>query len=110
MDSSTVFSGPVTEADMVKLYLEGHGVLAWLDGEALGTWAPHYASGGGAMAVKVEVSPSNFSRATELLKQMNNEGDGPHQSPWKCAQCAADIEGQFTQCWNCNTVRNIDEQ
>ncbi len=93
---------------MVKLYLEGNGVPARLDGEALGTWAPHYAAGGGALAVKVEVSVSDVPRAIKLLTRMHNKADGPQPPPWKCPQCAADIEGQFTQCWNCSTVRDID--
>jgi len=42
MDTAIVFSGPIAEADMVKLYLDGHGVSARLDDESVGTWAPHY--------------------------------------------------------------------
>ena len=76
----------------------------------IGTWAPHYASAGGAMAVKVRVSSGDLARADGLLKQMNNEGNRACQPLWKCPQCGEDIEGQFTQCWNCNAVRDRDEQ
>ena len=109
MDSSIIFSGPVAEADMIKLYLEGNGLSAWLDDESLGTCAPHIASAGGVMAVKVRVSSDDASRAIELLKKMHKEDDRAHQPSWICPQCLENVEGQFTQCWNCNAVRDKDE-
>lgn len=110
MDSSIIFFGSVMDADMVKLYLEGNGISAWLDDEGIGTWAPHYASAGGVMAVKVRVADSDIDQAKELLKQMNNADERIRPTPWKCPQCGEEIEGQFTQFWNCNTVRDADKQ
>lgn len=26
--------------------------------------------------------------------------------PWKCTGCGEDIEGQFSECWNCGRERN----
>jgi hypothetical protein len=109
MDTIVVFSGPVAEADMVKLYLEGHGLRVWLDDESLGTWAPHYAAGGGALAVKVRVNSADVTRANELVKQMNEENQGESRPPWTCPDCGEEIEGQFVQCWNCDKIRDADE-
>ena len=108
MDSEIVFSGPTTDADMVKLYLEGHGLTAWLDDEFVGTMAPHYAAGG-ALAVKVRVNAADVVRANALIKQMNQENQKAPQPLWTCPNCGEVIEGQFTQCWNCDTVRESDE-
>ncbi len=30
---------------------------------------------------------------------------GPVEKPWKCSGCGEDLEGQFTQCWNCGRSR-----
>ncbi len=30
---------------------------------------------------------------------------GPIEKPWMCAGCGEEIEGQFTQCWNCGASR-----
>jgi len=109
MDTAIVFSGPIAEADMVKLYLDGHGVSARLDDESVGTWAPHYASGGGAMAVKVIVDSMDRDRANELVKQMHEDSQGSCPPSWTCPDCGEEIEGQFGQCWNCDAIRDADE-
>jgi len=28
------------------------------------------------------------------------------KKPWRCAGCAEEIEGQFTECWNCGRGRD----
>src|ERR1044071_8317700 len=30
------------------------------------------------------------------------------KKPWRCARCKEDIEGQFTECWNCGESRLRD--
>jgi hypothetical protein len=109
MDTKIVFSGPTTEADMVKLYLQGHGLTAWLDDEFVGTMAPHYAAGGGALAVKVRVNAADAARANALIKQMNQESQEAARPAWTCPNCGEAIEGQFGQCWNCDAVRESGE-
>jgi len=109
MRSVMVFSGPASRADMIRLYLERNGISAWLDNEALGTWAPHYSPGGGFMGVKVMISSADVARADELLKQLNAEKDGPPPSSWTCPQCGEEMEGTFTQCWNCSTARDRED-
>src|SRR5690625_47429 len=39
----------------------------------------------------------------ELARRLiaNVLGTDSSASPWGCAQCAEQIEGQFVQCWNC---------
>ncbi len=68
MDTAVVFSGTIAEADMVNLYLEGRGLSAQLGDESIGTCAPHYASGGGAMAVKVRVNSIDITRANVITQ------------------------------------------
>ena len=94
---------------MIRLYLERNGVSAWLDNESIGTWAPHYSPGGGSLGVKVMVSSADVARADELIKEMNADEDGPPPQPWKCPECGEEIEGQFSQCWNCGMTRDLED-
>jgi hypothetical protein len=30
----------------------------------------------------------------------------PMRKPWKCHRCGEEIEGQFSECWNCGNSRS----
>lgn len=31
-------------------------------------------------------------------------------SPWKCPECGEEVDGQFTNCWQCGTNRPAETQ
>jgi len=63
----TVFSGPSLEAGLVKGYLEGEGLTAFLDEQYIGTAPPYLAGGSAAEAVEVWVAKADAERARDLL-------------------------------------------
>jgi hypothetical protein len=93
-----------TEAHLVRGYLESHGVTAIVRGEYL-------AGGIGELPADLckvwVVNDNDYARADDLLRQfLRGEAAREHaHEGWQCTNCHEDIEGQFTTCWNCGTVR-----
>jgi hypothetical protein len=92
------------EAHLIRGYLESQGVNAIVRGEFLTGAIGELA----ADSCKVWVADDRaFAQAEELLRQFL-QGDAArtraHQR-WRCSGCGEDIEGQFTDCWNCATAR-----
>ena len=93
-----------TEAYLIRGYLESQGVNTVVRGEFL--------TGGigelPADLCKVWVMDDrDFARADDLLRQFL-QGDAARthaQEHWCCANCGENLEGQFTACWNCGSVR-----
>lgn len=50
------------------------------------------------------VAELDFDRAQELIEQ-ELHGPGLEEPPWKCPSCGEQVEGQFTECWNCGGER-----
>lgn len=42
----------------------------------------------------------DYDRALELLDHATIEAESP-ASPWRCATCNTEVEGQFAACWQC---------
>lgn len=92
------------EANLVKGFLESQGIEAVVRGEYLtGGW--------GELPVDLcsvwITDDAQFERANQLLTEflggaLARKFGGEH---WKCAKCGEELEGQFTACWNCGTVR-----
>ena len=48
-------------------------------------------------------------RTQEALAQKILASSEPSlSSPWKCNNCGESVEGQFTECWNCQVGRSAD--
>lgn len=93
-----------TDAHLVCGYLESQGIKAIVRGEYL-------ASGIGELPAdlcKVWIAnDTQFDQADALL-QAFLRGDAARMHAherWRCAQCSEELEGQFTTCWSCGTVR-----
>ena len=92
------------EAHLIRGYLESQGIAARVRGE--------YLTGGiGELPVDMcrvwVVEDREFTRADELLQQYLRGDDArllAHQG-WRCGGCREEIEGQFTDCWNCGAAR-----
>ena len=75
-DLVVVYAGRASEADFAKSLLEANGLTAFLWGEALGTWAPWYASAGGTEPVKVAVARKDADTANHILQKLSGKQSG----------------------------------
>jgi len=93
-----------TEAHLIRGYLESQGITAIVRGEYL-------AGGVGELPADLckvwVIDDREFARADDLLRQfLRGEAAREHaHERWHCARCREDIEGQFTDCWNCGASR-----
>ena len=93
------------EAHLVKGFLESNGISAVVRGEFL-------TSGWGELPVdvcSVWISDDRqYDRAQTLLVAFLR-GDHAREyrgQNWRCPKCGEELEGQFTSCWSCGTVRS----
>ena len=64
-----VFAGTTWQAEMVKSLLANAHIKAFLIDEIIGTLSPWWAAPGGAGAVKVTVSSTDFERAKVVVDE-----------------------------------------
>lgn len=94
------------EAYVVKGFLESNGIAATVRGEYLtGGW--------GELPVDVcsvwIADDRQYGRAQALLLAFQR-GDLARELGdrcWRCAQCGEQLEGQFTECWQCGARRPL---
>ena len=53
--------------------------------------------------VKVLVAREDLEKARYILEGAKDRSG----ATWKCDKCGEEIEGQFTECWNCGKGREI---
>lgn len=58
---------------------------------------------------KLEVTPGDFDRAREVLRELAAERTGPPQPPWTCPKCRAECTDEFDVCFQCGTARDGTE-
>lgn len=93
-----------TDAHLVCGFLESQGVVAIVRGEFL-------AGGIGELPADLcrvwIIDDTQFTQADALLQAfLKGEPARVHaHEQWRCAQCGETLEGQFTACWHCGTVR-----
>jgi Putative prokaryotic signal transducing protein len=92
----------VTEAHLIRGYLESQGVPAIVRGEFL-------AGGIGELPVDVcrvwVMNDGDLARADVLVRDFMRGAAAQSQAHWRCGQCGEVLEGQFTACWNCGGAR-----
>ena len=83
----------------LKNILENHGIHPMLKGEYLG--------GVAGEVPPIECWPelwvvedSQYDQARKIIETALSS-KGSTSQPWKCPGCSEEIEGQFTECWNC---------
>ena len=50
------------------------------------------------------VDDAEYSVAVEVVEKALAPL-GSVKRPWKCTKCGEEVEGQFTECWNCGNSR-----
>jgi hypothetical protein len=72
-DFAVVFTGQITEADLVKFLLQEAGIRCWLENQQMGTSLPGVVSPSGA-AVRVLVATGDEEQAkAEILRSRQDE-------------------------------------
>lgn len=53
------------------------------------------------------VTEQDFERASAIIETAERDLS-ESQEIWICPKCGEEIEGQFTECWNCGAAKNQD--
>lgn len=71
-DFAVVFTGQITEADLVKFVLQQAGIRCWLENQQMGTALPGVVSPGGA-SVRVLVAAGDEAEAKAEIKRSQQD-------------------------------------
>ncbi len=99
----TVYSAPnIALVSLFKNILESHGIECWIKNQFLG------AAVGDIPPIEcwpqLCVDEDKFEEASRIVEEaLSSEND--QTEPWKCESCGEEIEGQFSECWNCGKSR-----
>lgn len=110
MDQVYIANDPA-DAHLVKGILEQYGISCEIRGEAL--WSAR-----GQLPLTLDTLPTiwicddnRYEEAMKLVEQfVNGTLSANTGSPWKCPECGEEVEGQFTDCWQCGTNRPAETQ
>jgi len=50
------------------------------------------------------IDESQIEQAKQIISEALKSGEKESEA-WKCSGCGEEVEGQFTECWNCGTNR-----
>jgi len=51
------------------------------------------------------IDDTQNERAVEIVEKALASHDTLQEPSWICSKCSEELEGQFTECWNCGTSR-----
>ena len=95
------------DAEFVKGILDEQGIESVIQGAALSNVL-------GSMATNLDATPEIWVREEDEQRAIVAVSGFKSGAPpaadaqanlWKCPQCGEQIEGQFTECWNCGESR-----
>jgi rubrerythrin len=97
------------QAEFLVQVLASHGIEAFVTGAALANIVGYLP--GNMTAPFVTVDEADADRARPLVDDFERSGRGFTRAPdpagsWTCPRCGEHIEGQFTDCWSCQTPRD----
>ncbi len=97
----TVYSASnIALVSIFQNILEGFDIKCWIKNEFL------FAGIGEIPPIEcwpqLCVEDENFLEAKRIVDEALSE---KQMTGWKCKSCGEDIEGQFTECWNCGQSR-----
>jgi len=97
----TVYSAPnISLVSIFQNILEGYGIRCRIKNESL------FAGIGEIPPIEcwpqLCVEDDDFLEAKRIVDETLSE---KAMTGWKCNSCGEDIEGQFTECWNCGKSR-----
>jgi YgiT-type zinc finger domain-containing protein len=85
---------------ILQSVLDEHGIRSWIRNEYL-------SAGVGELPAidswpQLCVEDKDFEEATRIVEEAVSVKQLPG---WKCPSCGEELEGQFTECWNCGKSR-----
>ncbi len=92
--------GDILNAETIKSLLEENGVTAWLQRDDGSDTIPGQTFVNG---IKIMIHKEDKELAEDLLTKAT--ADASSNPPWKCQKCGEEIEGQFSDCWNCGAAK-----
>jgi len=99
------------EAHFIRCLLEKEGIKAAVLGEILGAARGELPLTQQTLP-SVWVKPEDVQRAAPIIERyeagyFEDERENVEEPPppWICSNCSEQIEGQFTHCWKCQTLR-----
>jgi hypothetical protein len=102
-----IFQGlQLAEAHHVRGLLEAEGIPARVRDEFLSTVMEAPLVIPGCLPTVWVLEPTHLARALEVVSRyrLGNRPE-PVRPAWTCPCCGEHLEGQFTECWNCETAR-----
>ena len=98
----TVYSASnIALVSIFQNILEAYGIKCWIKNEFL------FAGIGEIPPIEcwpqLCVDDDSFLEAKRIVDEALSEKEAVG---WKCSSCGEDIEGQFTECWNCGGSRH----
>jgi hypothetical protein len=51
------------------------------------------------------VNDSDLEAARAIVVEFRSPPTGPPPLPWTCLNCGETVDGNFAQCWNCDSPR-----
>ncbi len=98
-----VYSSPSEpSAHLVRNVLANHGIPCLVRNEySTKGYGPNPSAGWVEVWI---INGDDLAEAQRIIESEVEEQAAP-EAPWRCAGCGEEMEGQFTQCWNCGTER-----
>ncbi|MEM8883858.1 MAG: DUF2007 domain-containing protein [Planctomycetota bacterium] len=90
-------------AHEVRAHLEAEGIVAEIINETLQS-ALGEVGIGPMVNPRILVNAADEERARAVCERYD-AGPGPAGEPWTCANCGAEVDGNFDICWNCESPR-----
>lgn len=103
----------VTEAHLVRAFLENAGIGAVVRGEDLSTVFGGIPIDGDSLPSVWILDDDDYDPALELVQESSRtaespEADDSNDADWQCQQCGESVDGTFLVCWNCGAERGAD--
>jgi hypothetical protein len=96
-----IYSAPIlAQVENMKNVLQLNGIESTISNQYLSVGV-----GGIGCYPELCVAERDVERALEIIK--NTDKDlSESQGTWVCSECNEEVEGQFTECWNCGKARS----
>ncbi len=93
------------EAELARERLEVSGIEAYISKDDAGGARPDLQL---ARGVRLLVFENDVATAKKLLQTQGSDTEPAFTEgkDWTCSGCGEEIEGQFTECWQCGTSRS----
>jgi len=101
-----VFSNEI-EAEIASGLLADNGIRSTVSKDDAGGMRPHLQL---TLGVRLLVASEQFKEATAILASeldstIENNNSEQAEDSWVCSDCEEKLDGQFTACWSCGSLR-----